>query len=124
MKKMVWLTWRFEMAFLKNVAVRSNDKDWLLPNDEPTSDAYVFWKDKNYSDELLTYLNSLGVGYRHAYSGHNMYRFWKILKAHGLLGSVAMARPPRVTSSALEIEGEFVYVAGEKIYIDNDGFEL
>lgn len=112
------------MAFLKNVAVRSNDKDWLLPNAEPTSDAYVLWKDKNYSEELLTYLNSLGVGYRHAYSGHNMYRFWKILKAHGLLGSVAMARPPTRTYDPLEIEGEFVYVAGEKIYIDNDGFEL
>lgn len=110
------------MAFLKNVAVRSNDKDWLLPNNEPNSDAYILWKDKNYSEELLTFLNTLGVGYRHAYAGHNMYRFWKILKAHGLLGSVAMARPPGV--GALEIENEFVYVDGEKIYIDADGFEL
>ena len=111
------------MAFLKNVAVRSNDKDWLLPNDEPSDAAYVLWKDKNYSTELLNYLNATGVGYRHAYAGHTMYRFWKILKAHGLLGSVAMARAPEA-SGALFIEDEAVYIDGEKIYIDSDGFEL
>jgi len=112
------------MAFLKNVAVRSNDKDWLLPNDEPSRAAYVLWKDKNYSTELLNYLNATGVGYRHAYAGHTMYRFWKILKAHGLLGAVAMAKEPTAESDVLMVDGEFVYVDGEKIYIDGDGFEL
>ena len=111
------------MAFLKNVAVRSNDKDWLLPNYEPPDDSYVRWKSKNYSTELLTYLNSSGVGYRHAYSGHNMYRFWKILKANGLLGSVAMATIPDNVSQ-LSIDDEAVYIDGEKIYIDSEGFEL
>jgi hypothetical protein len=112
------------MAFLKNVAVRSNDKTWLLPRDEPNQPAYNLWKDKNYSEELLTFLSSSGIGYRHAYAGHNMYRFWKILKAHGLLGSVAMAKAPSQTSDVLLVDGEFVYVDGEKIYIDGDGFEL
>ena len=112
------------MAFLKNVAVRSNDKSWLLPNDEPSDTTYTRWKSKNYSTELLTYLNSLGEGYRHAYAGHNMYRFWKILKSNGLLGSVAMARAPTSDADVLKIDGEYVYVGGDKIYIDSEGFEL
>ena len=112
------------MAFLKNVAVRSNDKDFLLPRDEPVSDdAYVLWKNKNYSTALLAALNNMTEGYKHAYAGHNMYRFFKILKANGLLGSIAMARSPS-SPSAIEVEGVFVYVDGEKIYVDSEGFEL
>lgn len=110
------------MAFLKNVAVRSNDTDFLLPLDEPDSNSYTLWKDKNYSTTLLNALKQFQTGYRHAYSGHNMYKFFKILKAHGLLGSVAMSKPP--ATKAIEVEGQFVIVAGKKIYIDAEGFEL
>ena len=110
------------MAFLKNVATRSNDQTNLLPTDEPSSNAYVLWKDKSYSESLLAALNQTKVGYRHAYSGHNMYRFFKILKAHGLLGYINMARPK--SDTYVQVEGEFVYVDGEKIYVDEEGYEL
>jgi hypothetical protein len=111
------------VAFLKNVAVRSNDKTYLLPEDEPLDDsAYVLWKDKNYSEELLSALKTAVTGYRHAYAHHNMYKFFKILKSNGLLGYVSMSRPH--SDAVLKVEGQIVYVNGEVIYIDEDGFEL
>ena len=110
------------MAFLKNVATRSNDQTNLLPVNEPTSSAYLLWKSKNYSESLIAALNQTTTGYSCMYAGHNMYRFFKILKAHGLLGYIEMARPPR--REAIVVEGEYVYVDGEKIYVDEEGFEL
>ena len=110
------------MAFLKNVATRSNDQTNLLPIDEPSSEAYILWKSKNYSTALLSATNTHKTGYRCAYAGHNMYRFFKILKQDGLLGYVSMSRPAR--EATLQVEGEYVMVGGEKIYIDEEGFEL
>ena len=110
------------MSFLKNVVTRSNDQTYLIPNDEPTTQKYVLWKAANYSTELLAAYNQITEGYRDAYANSGMWKLFKILKNAGLLGATNMAAAP--TAGALKVEGKYVMVAGRKIYVDEEGFEL
>ena len=107
------------MSFLKQVATRSNDQTNLIPGAEPSNDAYTKWKAKNYTTELMAQKVET-TGYRNVYGDSGMWRFFKILKHAGLLGSSNMAREP----GRLEVDGMVVMVDGMEIYVDSEGFEL
>ena len=110
------------MAFLNNVATRSNDQEFLLPRTEPTSDIYLRWKEQNYSTELLAAYNEIAEGYRNAYGNSGMWKFFKILKNAGLLGAENMSRG--IQPKPIVVAGRLVVVAGREIYVDDEGFEL